>query len=291
METGHGEFQCMGSDSSVCKLTAAKELWIYERSISFLHIYRKNIYAKGDVFLRQKIGILLIILLLIGAVAGSQKVGEHLYQNISEDETAQTAAQGTNTVKEENEKPVIVLDSGHGGSDPGKVGINKALEKDVNLEVAQKVKEFLEAKGITVVMTRTDANGLAGTKVEDMKTRVNIINREKPVLAVSIHQNSYQEESIHGAQVFYYTHSQEGEKAAKVMQEALRVVDPENKRQAKANDTYYMLKKTEIPVIIVECGFLSNMEEAEKLITEEYQQQMAKAVGAGVVEYLEKVQQ
>lgn len=191
--------------------------------------------------------------------------------------------EGVQTAAGTKNSQVIVIDAGHGGSDPGKVGVNQALEKDINLDIANKVKTLLKKQGFTVIMTRTDEGGLGGSKAEDMKARVTLINKEKPSLAISIHQNSYGEESIHGAQVFYYSHSKDGESAAKTMQEALLAADPENTRQAKANDTYYMLKKTEVPVIIVECGFLSNPAEAEKLMTEEYQDILAEAITNGVI--------
>ena len=135
-------------------------------------------------------------------------------------------------------------------------------------------------------MTRESDAGLADSKVEDLKARVALINEKKPVIAVSIHQNSYSEESIHGAQVFYYTHSKNGEKAAKILQEAMLAVDSDNTRQAKENDTYYLLKKTQIPTVIVECGFLSNQKEAGLLVTEEYQEKMAQAVAKGIEEYI-----
>ncbi|MBA4699950.1 MAG: N-acetylmuramoyl-L-alanine amidase [Ruminococcus sp.] len=222
-----------------------------------------------------------LLVLLVCAVIGSQKAGEYLHQNYLDRETKETAAAAG-----AKEKQVVVVDAGHGGFDSGKVGVNQALEKDLNLQIANKVKTMLEKQGIKVIMTRKDENSLASSKVEDMKTRVSIINQEKPSLAVSIHQNSYTQESIHGAQVFYFTHSKEGEKSAKVMQEALLAADPENTRQAKANDTYYMLKKTNSPVIIVECGFLSNKAEADKLTTEEYQNALTEAICKGVQDYL-----
>lgn len=233
--------------------------------------------------MRRKLGILGLLVLLGCAVIGSQKAGEYLHQNYLDRETKETAAAAA-----AKEKQVVVVDAGHGGFDSGKVGVNQALEKDLNLQIANKVKTMLEKQGIKVIMTRKDENSLASSKVEDMKARVSIINEEKPALAVSIHQNSYTQESIHGAQVFYFTHSKEGEKSAKVMQDALLSLDPENTRQAKANDTYYMLKKTNSPVIIVECGFLSNNAEAAKLVTEEYQEEVAKAVCEGILEALEK---
>lgn len=147
------------------------------------------------------------------------------------------------------------MDSGHGGFDPGKIGINGALEKDINLIISKKIEKYLKKQDYTVIMTRENDGGLADSKVEDLKARVSLINDKKPVIAVSIHQNSYSQESIHGAQVFYYTHSKSGEKAAKILQEAMLDVDSDNKRQAKENDTYYLLKKTKIPTVIVECGF------------------------------------
>ena len=187
--------------------------------------------------------------------------------------------------------PCIVLDSGHGGEDPGKIGVNQAKEKDVNLEIARKIKKRLEKKGWEVVMTREKDEMLgdpqAGNKkIHDMKARVEIINKTMPQAAVSIHQNSYQDEQIRGAQVFYYSHSEEGKRMAEQMQKALLTVDETNTRQAKANDTYYLLKKTEVPTVIVECGFLSNYAEAEKLVSEDYQKKVAEAVTKGILQYL-----
>lgn len=239
---------------------------------------------KGKI--QNKVRIVLGLLILCGIAAGSQMLGDWLLRSAVKEETEETAAQTGTTGKETNDGPLIVVDSGHGGSDPGKVGINGVLEKDINLYVSKKLQKCLEEEGYQVIMTREDENGLADSKVEDMKTRVTVINENKPLLAVSIHQNSYEQESIHGAQVFYYTHSKEGETAAKVMQDALLAVDPGNTRQAKANDTYYLLKRTEVPAIIVECGFLSNGEEADLLNTEEYQQKLAEAIARGIQTYV-----
>lgn len=190
------------------------------------------------------------------------------------------------------EKPCVVIDAGHGGIDPGKVGINGAPEKDINLQVALQVKKFLEANDIRVIMTRETDDGLYGEgdsnkKVQDMKRRVELIEEENPVIAVSIHQNSYPEEYVHGAQVFYYSGSGEGQRLAEEIQSQLvEKADPANKRQVKANDSYYLLKKTAVPIVIVECGFLSNQAEADKLCTGEYQEKLAWAIHMGIVRYL-----
>lgn len=190
----------------------------------------------------------------------------------------------------------IVIDAGHGGDDPGKVGINGALEKDINLQIALKVKSYLEMEGIRVVMTRTDENGLydakaKNKKVQDMKRRIAMIEEAAPVITVSIHQNSYPEEYVKGAQVFYYKDSEESRIAAEIMQKSLKDrLDPENRREAKANASYYLLKKTSSPVIIVECGFLSNAGEAEKLSGDEYQERVAWAIFMGIMQTVAAVQ-
>lgn len=182
---------------------------------------------------------------------------------------------------------VVMLDPGHGGIDAGKTGVNGAEEKDINLQISLYIKKFLSDEGIKVVMTRTEDNRLAETQVEDLKERVRIMNEEKPVLTVSIHQNSYHEESVQGAQVFYYGDSSEGKEAGEIMQSTLNEKLQGNDKEAKANRSYYILKKTEVPVIIVECGFLSNYEEAEKLADEEYQKTVADAVKEGIINYIE----
>lgn len=195
------------------------------------------------------------------------------------------------TAKTENNN-TIVIDAGHGGFDPGKIGINEAKEKDINLAIAKRLEIYLTEAGFHVVMVRDTDKGLydadaSNKKAQDMKRRCSLINETKPLLAVSIHQNSYPEESIHGAQVFYYQHSTESEAIAKCLQESMIThCDPDNTRSAKANTTYYLLKNTEAPIVIAECGFLSNYEEAEKLLTEEYQDKMAYAICQGILAYL-----
>ncbi len=193
-----------------------------------------------------------------------------------------------------NRERCVVIDAGHGGDDPGKVGINNALEKDVNLKIALQVKEFLEAQDVRVVLTRENGDGLydsgaSNKKVQDMKRRIALIEEHNPLVTVSIHQNSYPEEAIHGAQVFYYTGSKEGEELAQTIQKQLvEKLDPDNKRQVKANDSYYLLKKTSTPIVIVECGFLSNKQEADLLCTEEYQEAVAWAIHMGILQFLNK---
>lgn len=190
------------------------------------------------------------------------------------------------------QKDCIVVDVGHGGFDSGKIGVNGELEKDINLQVALKLKKTLEDMGMSVIMTREDDQGLydenaSNKKAQDLQRRCELINQEKPLMTISIHQNSYTSPEIKGAQVFYYTTSSKSQKLAEILQKTLiEQVDPQNHREAKANDSYYLLKKTDSVIVIVECGFLSNPQEAEKLSDEEYQQKMADAICAGINKYL-----
>lgn len=192
----------------------------------------------------------------------------------------------------EKEK-VIVIDAGHGGADPGMIGIGGLEEKGINLAVSMKLKEALENQGFTVVMTRQEDKGLyeAGTrnkKVQDMQNRIEIMEKAKPILAVSIHQNSYTEESVKGPQVFYYETSAEGQKLAVNIQSALNTeLSTERPRKEKGNTSYFLLKKSPCVLNIVECGFLTNKQEAELLQTEEYQQKIVEAVAKGIVQYME----
>ena len=166
----------------------------------------------------------------------------------------------------------IVLDAGHGGADPGKVGCNDILEKDVNLSIVLKLKTLFENKGFHVVLTREEDT---------------LITENMPVMTISIHQNSFPDASISGPQVFYFEQSKEGAEIASVLQESLNSsLNPPKPRACKANDDYYILKKTPTPTVIVECGFLSNETEAQQLTDESYQEKLARAIYSGTLDYL-----
>lgn len=164
-------------------------------------------------------------------------------------------------------------------------------EKKINLEIARKVRKELEERGYQVVMTREDDNGLytdsdSNKKTADMKKRCRMAEESNADILVSIHQNSYQSEGVKGAQVFYYKASEDGKKLAEAIQASFKQnLDPKNGREAKANDSYYILLNVKCPAVIAECGFLSNYEEAELLEQEKYQEKVAKAVAEGVEEY------
>lgn len=196
------------------------------------------------------------------------------------------------TVGNTQKAPLILVDAGHGGADPGMVGVDGLEEKGLNLAIAKKLQEILKKKGYRVIMTRETDEGLyeAGTrnkKRQDLEKRIAIMEKEKPVLTVSIHQNSYSDPEVRGPQVFYHMDSGEGELLAKAIQEKMNAgLSVRRPRQAKGNKSYYLLKKSTGVVNIVECGFLTNPEEAALLNQEEYQQRVAQTIAEGIVAYL-----
>ena len=198
----------------------------------------------------------------------------------------------TSMMSEEKPSFTVVIDSGHGGKDPGKIAADGTLEKDINLAIALKLQSYLQAADVHVIMTRTTDTGLydpdaSNKKIQDMKNRINLMEGSKADLIISIHQNSYSDSNIHGAQVFYYTTSTVSKSLAETLQTVLvRDLDPENHRKAKANDSYYLLKKTTLPIAIVECGFLSNPEEAALLKADSYQDQIAWILHLGILQHL-----
>lgn len=221
----------------------------------------------------EVVGLLLILMVFLAAKYGTVQV---------------VSAE----VAERNGRPVVVIDSGHGGNDPGKVGVDGSLEKEINLEIAMRLKQYLELEDIEVVMTRESDLGLyeegdTSKKMADMRNRCQLINDAKPDLVVSIHQNSYHEEYVSGGQVFYYQDSEKGKKLAEILQERFTyVLGAENRRLAKANGNYYLLLHVKSPIVIVECGFLSNWKEAALLQQEDYQDRLAWTIHMGIMEYL-----
>lgn len=194
---------------------------------------------------------------------------------------------------------LVVIDPGHGGADPGKVGANGAKEKDVNLAIAKVLKEVLEKQGFEVVMTRAEDISLGSSgkfsKVGDLNARCETINdaykKNDACIMISLHQNSFAQESVHGAQSFYYQRSENSRKLSESIQEKLnQEINTERAKKAKPNDSYYILINSKCPGIIVECGFLSNHAEAGKLIDGNYQKKLAEVLCEGIMSYFEMSQ-
>lgn len=192
---------------------------------------------------------------------------------------------------------IVVIDAGHGGEDSGAVA-NSVLEKDINLEIALKLRDMLKASGIEVKMIResdvsiydTASGTIRERKVSDLKNRVEIVNNNKKNILVSIHQNKFEQSKYSGAQMFYSTNNDKSQILAENIRKSITgLIQPENKRELKKGESdIYLLNKATVPAVIVECGFISNEEEAKNLSNEEYQSKMAFAIYCGILEYKNK---
>lgn len=187
----------------------------------------------------------------------------------------------------------IVIDAGHGGMDGGATS-GDTLEKNINLSIAKYLESYLKQSGANVVMTREsdmelgeNKEGVKNKKREDLKERKSIVNKTAPDVFVSIHQNFFGESKYKGAQVFYETNNINSIKLAQIVQNSMiSNLDKSNTRQvAKIPDNKILFQDLKVPAILVECGFLSNKEEAELLKTKEYQQKVAYSIYVGISQY------
>lgn len=186
----------------------------------------------------------------------------------------------------------VVIDAGHGGSDPGSIGYKtKVHEDELNLKMSKLLKQKLEKAGINVVMTREDNNALiegSGKKWKrkDMEARRELIIKTRPNMVISLHQNSYTNHSLRGAQVFYDKKSEISKQIAESIQEQFKIGLDKSIKAPSPGD-YFMLKCSTAPSVIVECGFLSNAEEEKLLQTDSYQEKIIDAIYKGIVNFLQ----
>ncbi len=185
-------------------------------------------------------------------------------------------------------RPSVVLDAGHGGFDGGATSVYGALEKDINLSIAKKTEVFLKILGFEVVMTRSDDGALASTKKEDMYKRLDIIKSEPDSVFVSIHQNNFSQGRYFGAQMFYGSQNKNDSRAlALIMQENFKVnINPQNTREVKpAPNDLFLFKKAPVPSVLIECGFLSNYDDAKLLVNDEYQNRVAFTIAQSITQF------
>ena len=189
---------------------------------------------------------------------------------------------------------VVVIDAGHGVPDEGAEAGDGTTEAQTNLKIALKLQNLLEQSGCTVILTRSDENGiydldcktLKQKKISDIRNRVKIGNKSSADIFVSIHLNKIPEQQYYGWQTFYNQKSTQGHKLAKKIQLNLNeAVQKENKRVASKIENIYIINNVEIPTTIVECGFLSNPEEKELLLKDSYQNRLAWGIYNGIIDY------
>lgn len=188
----------------------------------------------------------------------------------------------------------IVIDAGHGKPDEGAESSRGTTEAETNLKIALKLQNLLEQSGSSVILTRSDENAiydidsktLRQKKISDIHNRVKIGNESSADIFVSIHLNKIPQQQYDGWQTFYNAQSADGQKLAVSIQNNLNdAIQKENNRVAKSIENIYIVKHVEIPITIVECGFLSNPEEEKLLLEDEYQNRLAWGIYNGIIDY------
>lgn len=192
------------------------------------------------------------------------------------------------------EIPYVVIDAGHGGEDGGAIINDKISEKNINLDIANKTADLTTFLGFETTKTRSTDTALSSQentirqrKVSDMKKRLEIYNADSKNIVVSIHQNKFSQEKYKGTQIFYSKNNTKSQYLAEKIKFSVKgLLQPDNTREIKqAGNDIYLLKNTTQPAVIVECGFISNKEECQKLIDDVYQKQMAFAITCGLLNY------
>lgn len=192
---------------------------------------------------------------------------------------------------------VIVLDAGHGSPDDGATSSNGISEAQINLKITLKLQKLLESSGATVILTRYDENGIyeldsqtiSQKKVSDIKNRVKIGNESSADIFVSIHLNKISEKQYFGWQTFYKDGNENSKTLATLIQNNLNsTINTENNRVPLVLNNVYIMKHIEIPIALVECGFLSNDTEEALLVTDEYQDKLAWGIYNGIMDYFYK---
>ena len=187
----------------------------------------------------------------------------------------------------------VILDAGHGAPDYGTQSVSGTTEQELNLLITLKLQEVLEQSGVKVILTRSDDNGIyevdkdsiRSKKISDTKNRVYIGNNSDADIYVSIHMNYYTDSQYSGWQTFYQSANENSKKLANLIQESLNENIGQNKRNPMAIKGVYIMDHITIPSVIVECGFLSNKSDEEKLKTDSYQSQLAWGIYIGIQKY------
>ncbi len=188
---------------------------------------------------------------------------------------------------------VIVIDPGHGGEDGGTSSKNGTLEKDLNLEISEKLLEKFTSNGYKAILTRSEDRLLYDTsadykgrkKILDMQERLRITNESGNAIFISIHMNSFPESRYSGLQVYYSENNPISELIARNIQKTVSSkLQPDNQRQIKAGKNIFLLQRLNIPAILIECGFLSNEEDAENLSDNNYQNSLVSLIFESIID-------
>jgi len=194
------------------------------------------------------------------------------------------------------EKPIIIIDAGHGGEDGGTIGINGVFEKDINLSLAKKLHAKLTALGIDCILTREEdillydrnVDYQGRKKILDMQARKSIVESYENAVFISIHQNSFSQSKYSGFQAYYSPNDPKSLELVTLIEKSVKsYIQPNNRRASKvSNGNIYLLDKLSCPAVLLECGFLSNPEECALLTSEEYQNELCNTIADAINEFI-----
>lgn len=234
--------------------------------------------------MKERISIFLVIIIFCSSVFVTMKKTE---ENIRSVISIQAS--------DYNDK-LIILDAGHGGEDGGAVAFDGTVEKDLNLLFTENIALYFDIFGISYIKVRdsdisvgdTSLGTIRERKISDIHTRYSLINSYENSVLLSIHQNMYSVEKYSGTQVFYSSGVSDSEIIAGIIQRRIHTgLQPENTRKIKESDkSIYLLYNAQRPSVMVECGFLSNINELSLLNTHEYRSQFSYFLTQSIIEYL-----
>lgn len=245
--------------------------------------------------MRKRIRAWMAFMLLTGIFCGAVLILGGRYSAYG-DRTAMHLQVESMPMMAESAGITVILDPGHGGEDGGAVSVSGAAEKSLNLSIALVLGDMLRANGIDVIYTRTTDDGLydgatvGNRKMTDLKNRLAVRRSDPDALFVSIHMNTFSDPRCHGMQLFYSDNDPSSEQLAESLREVNRqYLQTDNTRVCKAADaSIYLLDRAEGTTVLAECGFLSNPEESQKLMTAEYREQVAAVLCVGILNYIKE---
>ena len=246
--------------------------------MKFFLLDLKSYYKKGAALLK----LIALILLFVAA----SKISTEVYAS---------SEKYKETLSDVTEKSTIILDAGHGGEDCGAIGVNGVYEKDLNLTIANELGKMLYDKGFAVIYTRTtdallyteEENIYGIRKISDLKNRCKFGAEYPNAIYISVHMNSYRSADCSGLQVYYSENNGDSYTLASSIQRNVKSrVQNSNNRKVKPGKDMYLLENLSNPAILIECGFLTNPDECEKLSEKEYQKELSFSIFCGIIEYI-----
>ena len=206
-------------------------------------------------------------------------------------------ASSVSVLPDGEEKRTVIIDAGHGGEDCGAVGVNGSFEKDINFAVSNMLSDMLKMAGFDVILTRTEdkllyteeQNIKGKRKIYDLKNRLAIAEANPEAIFISIHMNKFPIEKYSGLQVYYSENTDDGKALADAVQRSVsnRLQPDNNRKIKKAGSGIYLLDKAVNTAILIECGFMSNGAECERLSDKDYQRTLSFCIFCGIIEFVE----